>query len=365
VDSNSQETTNLGAWEGDNLQSTALPNAGIGADAGLPPETRFLSNVAKLVRRRKATQGAESDPMRPAVFLLASTTRVHNLGGVAKRVPMLDNALEVLSGRLWSVNEGVFSGHYVDLEELDDDGLFKLVADELKLGSVPAIIFDPRTTPASVRYYQDGLQSPDTVELLSVTGAKVNLDQIFKVIGQVHRKCLITPEAQARASKLWKDPSKWWASKDAEYVVQSHLRAGLTGAFPTCTVRHEQTDVPGRLDLEIEESEALDRSQVTRFAILELKILRSFGHTGKQYSSQYVLEWVDSGVRQAATYRDERGAKEAALCCFDMRKECTDEECFNHVRDLAEKLVVVLRVWFIFASSAQYRDFATGASAID
>jgi len=359
VDGDDQEMASLGAWEGDNLQSTALANAGIGADAGLPPETRFLSGVAKLVRRRKATQGADSDPIRPAIFLLASTSRVHNLGGVAKRAPMIDNGLEVLSGRLWSVNEGVVSGHYVELEELDDDGLFKLVADELKLGNVPAIIFDPRTIPVSVRYYQDGLRSPDTVELLSVTGANVNLDRIFKVIGQVHRKCLITPEAQVRAGKLWKDASKWWASEDAEDLVQLHLRVGLTTAFPTCTVRHEQTDVPGRLDLEIEECDPLDRSRVTRFAILELKVLRSFGSTGKGYPSQYVLDWVDSGVRQAATYRDERGAREAALCCFDMRRECTGEECFNHVRDLAKELVVVLRVWFIFASSAQYRDFTT------
>jgi hypothetical protein len=181
----------------------------------------------------------------------------------------------------------------------------------------------------------------------------------------VHGKCLITPEAQMRVGKLWTDSSKWWASDKAEHMVQLHLRVGLTTAFPTCDVRYEQTAVSGRLDLKIEERDALDHSVVTRYAILELKVLRSFGSTGKEYAAESILEGVKSGVQQAATYRQDWGAKEAALCCFDMRKEYTREQCFNHVRDLAKELVVVLRVWFIFASSAQYRDFATGASTVD
>jgi hypothetical protein len=259
----------------------------------------------------------------------------------------------------------VASGHYRTLCELDDDGLFRFVTDDLKLGSVPAIIFDPRTVPISVRLYPEGLGAPDTVEHLSVAGADVNLSRVFDVIAHVHRKCLITPEAQVRVGKLWKDASRWWASEAAEDLVQLHLRVGLTVAFPTCTVRHEQTDVPGRLDLEIEESDPLDRSRVTRYVILELKVLRSFGSTGKEYTTQYILDWVDSGVRQAATYRDERGARDSALCCFDMRKEHTGEDCFDHVRGLANRLKVVLKVWFIFASSAQYRDFMTRASGVD
>lgn len=359
------QTTSLGAWESDDLSTTALLNAGIGVTAGLPAGTRFLSEVAKLVSKRIRREGVESDPVRPAIFLLASTTREHNLGGEAKRVPMLNNGREVLSGRVWSVNEGVACGHYLNLEELDDDALFKHVTDKLKLGNAPAIIFDPRTTPPSVRHYPKGLTEPDAVELVNLTASDVNLGRIFEVIGQVHGKCLITPEAQMYVGKLWTDSSKWWASDNAEYMVQLHLRVGLTTAFPTCDIRHEQTDVSGRLDLHIEERDPVDPSVVTRYAILELKVLRSFGSKGKKYTAEFTLEWVKSGVEQAATYRKDWGAKEAALCCFDMRKEFTDEECFNHVRDLAKQLGVVLKVWFIFGSSAQYRDFITGASAVD
>jgi hypothetical protein len=359
VEDNREETGSLGAWEDADLSATALRNAGVGADAGLPPETRFLSGVAKLIRRRKATPGADSDPARLAVFLLEGAAPAQGFGDPPKRVPMLDNGLTVLGGRLWFVNSGVVSGHYVDLQTLDDDTLFKLVTDDQKRGDKPAIIFDPRTPTPSVRYYRNGLRDPDAVELVSVAGADVTLDRIFEVVGHVYRSCLITPEAQARAGKLWEDGEKWWACEDAEDLVQLHLRVGLTTAFPTCTVRHEQTDTPGRLDLEIEESDALDRSRITRYAVLELKILRSFGSTGKKYTDEFTLSWIESGVKQAATYRDQRGARAGALCCFDMRKEHTGEECFNHVRDLAKDLMVTLRVWFMFATSERYREFAT------
>lgn len=359
VNANGGEIPSLGAWQGADLSGTASRNTGVGVDAGLPPKTRFLSGVAKLVRRRKATTGADSDPVRPAIFLLEPAAAMDKLGRVTKRVPMLDNGLTALGGRLWFVNAGVFSGHYVELEDVEDDALFNIVTGELKLDKVATIVFDPRTRIPSVRYYPNGLGEPDAVELLDVVGAEVTLTRIFEVIGQVYQTCLITPEAQARAGKLWKDEVKWWASESAEDLVQLHLRVGLITAFPTCTVRHEQTDVPGRLDLEIEESDALDRSQITRYAILELKILRSFGSTGKTYSAQSNLDWIESGVRQAASYRHQRNARAAALCCFDMRKEHTGEQCFHHVRDLAKDLSVELRLWFIFATSESFREFVT------
>ncbi len=125
-------------------------------------------------------------------------------------------------------------------------------------------------------------------------------------------------------------------------------------------MRHEQTAVPGRLDLEIEQSDPLDRGKITRHAVLELKVLRSFRSSGTTVSPTETLDWVESGVRQAASYRDERGALAAALCCFDMRNEHTGEKCFEHVQELANSLIVELRHWFVFGTSEQYREFSTG-----
>jgi hypothetical protein len=225
---------------------------------------------------------------------------------------------------------------------------------------VPAIVFDPRTTVPTVRLYPNGLADAETYDAVGIAGSDVSFQLIYDAIDKVYHHCLVTPEAQARAGKLWVNGDKWWPSPQAEDVVQLYLRAGLTTAFPTCTVRHEQTDVSGRLDLEIEESDALDRSKVTRHAVLELKVLRSFRSTGTVVSVNETLEWVESGVKQAASYRDERGALAAALCCFDMRNLHNGEQCFDHVRDLAITLTVDLKHWFIFGTSEQYREYSTG-----
>lgn len=354
------ETKSLGSWTGADFAGTARANFGIGADADLPSDVRFLAGVAKLIRRRLAEHGAETDPARPAVFLLEPNGRPHKAEAPPKRVPMLDNGLTSVTGKLWFVSPVVVSGKYIELDEADDDALFAFVTDALALGQVPAIVFDPRTTVPTVQFYPNGLSEPEKCDAVIISITDVSLQQIYEAINKVYQHCLVTPEAQALAGKLWVDGNKWWPSPKAEDVLQLYLRAGLTTAFPTCIVRHEQTAAPGRLDLEIEQSDPLVPGKITRHAVLELKVLRSFNSSGTTVSENETLEWVKSGVRQAAAYRDERGALAAALCCFDMRKEHTGEKCFEHVQEFAAKLIVELKHWFVFGTSKQYRQFSTG-----
>lgn len=347
----------FGAWTGDDLGQTASAYAGIGADAGLPPSVRFLGGVAKLVRRRVAEAGVEFDPKRPAVFLLAPQGVAIEAGQEPKRVPMLDNGLTPVTGRLWFVTEVVASGKYVDIHDTDDDGLFEVVTDSLHLGDVPAVVYDPRTAIGTVRFYPQGLASPDICETTTVHGAEVSLERILDAVDHVHRTQMITPEAQPKAAKLWQNGDKWWPVQDAEDRTLVYLKVGLSAAFPTCTVRQEQTGVPGRLDLEVEERDPIDRAKLTRHAVLELKVLRSFRSSGTAVPEAETADWVESGVKQAAAYRDDRAAQAAALCCFDMRREFSDQQCFTHVTDLAARLNVRLRAWFLFATSEQYREF--------
>jgi hypothetical protein len=349
----------LGPWAGDDLSSTAKANAGIGADSDLPLEVRFIAGVAKLLRRRLAEAGQEMDPVRPAIFLLEPNARTHKPDTQPKRVPMLDNGLTTVTGRLWFVNATVVVGKYLELDQVDDDELFLIVTECLRLGEVPTVVFDPRPSLPEARFYPRGLADATKYNKLRISGCEITLEDIFQVVERIYKERLITPEAQPPAGKLWKDQRKWWASDEAEAMIQLYLSIGLTAAFPTCTIRHEQSDTPGRLDLEVEEADVDNRSRVTRHAILELKVLRSFGSTGIAESEQYTLDWVTSGVKQAATYRDRRGALAASLCCFDMRKEHTGDRCFHHVRELGKDLNVTLHVWFIFATSKHYRDFLT------
>jgi hypothetical protein len=356
------QSADFGPWAEDDFEKTVRTSAAVGADSGLPDEVRFIAAIAKLIRRCIAEGGDTLDPPRPAVFLLKPTAPEHKPNITPKRVPMLNNGLTVVSGRLWFVSPVVVAGSYVELEHCDDDDLFRFVADELQLGDVPAVVFEPRTRTPEIRFYQNGLGDPETCEVSSVGSTDVSLETVFENIDRIYRRGLVTPDAQKQAGKLWKDNGRWWPNENAEHIVQLYLWAGLTTAFPMCTVRSEQDNVSGRLDLEIEESDPIDRSKFVRHAILELKVLRSYRSTGKPVSSGFTLNWVESGVKQAASYRDERCALAAALCCFDMRCENTGEECFNHVFHLAKEHKVKLKVWFIYATSSQYRDATIGSA---
>jgi hypothetical protein len=357
------ETTSssLGAWEGANLGATARQSIGAGADSGLPSTTRFVSNVAKLVRKRRAIDQANTDPLTPSIFLLKAPAGLLP-ALTATRIPMLDNGLTAVAGRIWFVSEAVVSGWFIDLLPSQDSEIFEYITDHLKLGDVPAIIVDPRTTPPSVRYYPMGLSHENDVSSLSITVTEVTLSQIFDIVDHIHSTNLVTPGAQASVGKLWKNAGKFRPSNKAEQIIQMYLKIGLAEALPTCTIRQEQSMVAGRLDLEVELQDPLDPSKITRFAILELKVLRSFGSSGNVHTEDEVLKHVQSGVEQALSYRDERQALSGALCCFDMRTDHTSEKCFSHVRAFANEKAISLRLWFIFASSEKYRKFITSTT---
>ena len=272
---------------------------------------------------------------------------------------MLDNGLTMVTGRLWFVSSVVVSGRYIDFNFEDgDDAYFRMVTETLNLGDVPAIVFDPRTNPPDARFYPRGLGDIDNLESVALT-SNVSVGRIYEAIDLVYRNCLITPEAQDPTGKLWKNGRRWFPSCQAERTIQFYLRVGLTTAFPTCVVRREQTSVSGRFDLQIEENSTFGPGHVTRHAILELKVVRSFWSSGTQVPHKDMLDSVKSGVEQAASYRSDFNAREAVLCCFDMRQKHSGRQCFNHVEGLAAQLSVELMHWFIFGTSKQYRDFLT------
>lgn len=357
----------FGSWKDANLRLTAQANPGVGADAGVPPPVRFRSSVAKLVRKRLAVRGAAVEPAFPAVFLLSPSPPATAAALTPKRVPRLDNGMHAITGRVWFVGAGPGSGHWISVEHDDDDDLMTFVTDTIGLPTVPAMMFDPRLPEVNLRYYPNGLGDLDAFEDIDLSQAEVTIDAVTKVIEATHRNKMITPDAQIKAIPLWVDRDKWWPYENAEDRVQGYLEIALNAAFPTCTVRAEQDGMAeGRLDLEIIENDPVEPSKVTQHGIIELKVLRSFGSTGRIVTKKYTNEWIQSGVEQAAAYRDSPGrkAKWAALACFDMRKEDTgDELCFKHVKTLAKNLDVHLRRWFLHATSKQLRSALAAAKS--
>ena len=343
----------LGPWKDDDLRATAASNGGMGADSDLPEEARFVGAVAKLVRRRLMAPRMKTEPSAPAVFLLSPEGPD---GVVTKRVPMLASGRDQITGRVWFVSAVAASGRWVPVEAgEDDDALFRFVVDELRLGEIPAVVFDPQSVSPEIRFYPRGMAFLDEVDVRALELSGLSLEYVLGLVDSIYKRNLITPDAQPEAGKTWANARKWWPHSNAERVVQMYLHVGLATALPTCTVRPEQTGRAGRLDLEIEESDPGDPTKFVRHAILELKVLRTYRASGTPVPQSETDDWVRDGIAQAAAYRVERGARASALCCFDMRKNDTGDTCFAQVRELASELAVELRIWYLFASSALYR----------
>lgn len=328
-----------------------------GDDAGQPDSIRFLRSVSKLVRRRAMRKDAQPGPI--AVFLLCPEVPTAPPNRAYERQPMLNRRSKTVEGYLWLVGPMASSGMGIALGGATDDEVFRLVTDEFSLGDVRAIVYDPQTIPFEVRYYPEGLGFPDNCELRTAAYRDVPVNEVLEVVEHVHATNLVTPGAQGRLLKLWESPSKYYVKRDAEERVQTYLKTALGAAFPTCRVLTEQSGVAGRSDLEIEEKDSSETGKFVRHALLELKILRTYGSGGASVSEREIRDWISEGLRQACKYRDERGTRASALCCFDMRMQSNGIVCFAHIATKAKGESVTLRVWPIYNSAAAYR-VATG-----
>jgi hypothetical protein len=335
------------------LQQTAEQAIGAGADANLPATVRFRRSAVWLIRERlKQLAGdVEADP---AVFLLSPAPQRPD-GQQAELVPMLSNGLTELGRRVWFVGPMCNSGHCHDLEVWDDREAFRLVVDELRLGDAVAVVFDPRSDPFQVRYYPNGLGEHDTCQLIQTSVGYLSIDDVLAKITEIHQDSLVTPTALGSGRRIWARSRTHYVTDNAEAVIQGCLQSSLQRAYPSCTVRPEQPQVSGRVDLEIEEPEPDDRSRVTRHALLELKVLRSFSSGGTPKAKARTKTEISDGLTQARVYRDEKGTRAAALCCFDMRAPPDTDACFEGLRTKAREWKVTLAAWPLYASSSDYR----------
>jgi len=341
-------------WNDEDMRRTVQRNYGLGSDSSLPNHVRFLVGVARVIRNR--VQRADAGLLAiPAVFFLQPSgpcgleTLEHEV------VPMLDNGLTQVEGRLIFVGPVAARAIMIDVENWSDAEVFGPTVQHLGLAGVPAVLFETRTDPVEARFYTKGLDEPDTFDLLRLSQSAITMDEVFEIVDRVHLNSLVVPTVQSPDAKLWQHLAKKRVSKHAERRIQWPLRVGLSAAFPMCVIREEQSQATGRIDLEIEESDPVDPSQVVRHALLELKVIRSFWESGEAVSDKQNANHIAEGVVQAAMYRDERNTRAAALCCFDMRSDL-GQDCFSHVRTKAKRTRVVLRRWHIFASAKEYRE---------
>ena len=340
----------LGPWSGDDLARTARLYEGEGSDEGLEQLPRFGRNVGRLALRRIRQHLGSMRRDAIAIFLLQSAAPA---GVSTKREPMLGDGGVEVCGRIWFVNETAQSGRWLDVASSDDGAMFDEV-DALGLGHVAAVVFNPKVATPVMRIYGNGLGAGDDFVPVEILDREVRLEDIRRVIDFVHERNLCTPDAQVAGASMWADSNRLHAASNAEAIAQLQVKTALSVALFNCDIRHEQQMRAGRVDLEVVQRLADGASVIP--AEIEIKVLRERNRSGRPWSDRYNHKWIRRGVRQAAAYRDDRGAKAGMLCCFDMRDGDRGEAAtFADVASYADELDVTLHRNFLYNDAESWR----------
>lgn len=352
ADVNSLVSLNLGAWQGDRAQIEAAPRSTYGDIDDLPLELRFQVYVSRTIRARE--RQADAETTGAAAFILVTPEQQEGLkaGRSFNRTVYMGRVR--LAGRVHFMTHRAATSAFEEYTG-DANGVFERIA-ELQCDHLPTLVYDPGAGKTRLSYYPKGTHTDDGMIEVDLDVGPVTEADILSVINAVYRTELCTPD-NSGPTTIWENTGKGYPIKDAERTVQQFLRVGLAARFHWCTIRAEQAGKLGRTDLEVVDNRTGAVGSVTHHALLELKVLRSFSHSGSAYAATATEEAVSKGVNQAHSYGNDNNTLLRMLCCFDMRSDDVgDTTTFAHVRTEAATLCVSLKRWYLYRSSEHMRD---------
>ncbi|MBK7615626.1 MAG: hypothetical protein IPJ08_14555 [Burkholderiales bacterium] len=342
----------LGSWEGDRQQLAVAQRSDHGDVDDLPDDLRFQVHVSRMIRKRENQPGAETSGA--AAFVLVSSDEQDKLrvGRVFDR--LVHTGTRRLASRVHFVTAQATSSaleEHVD----DDNDLFGRVA-TLGYDGRPTLLYVPSHGESSLSFYPKGMGTDDGLREVILKFGQVTEAEVHETLQAIYRSELCTPDNMG-PTKLWKDAAKGFPVEEAERTVQQMIRHALVGRFLWCTIRQEQPGKSGRTDLEIVDDRTGKQGTIYHHALLELKVLRSFGSTGNAYNSTTIQDAIVEGVNQAHSYGTANNSLLRMLCCYDMRSDDVgDDVTFFHIKDRATTLAIRLKRWYLYRSSQDYRD---------
>lgn len=342
------------SWADSDLLDTARAYVGSGYNQDAPPFAQFCHAAAKIIQKRRVVD-LSTLKSAPTIFVMATVPNISSL--CLDNQPMFDRGQVELAGHIWFGAARLARGVGIELPAGNDSQQFAYVIDSLGVGTAPAIYYDAAYDDALMRIYPKGLSNADDYQSISLDSTNLTLDYIKILLDILHEKLLKTPTASEAARDLWEDKNKFIPIKESEKGIQKTLYSALTGqlAFGQICIKQEGTSVMGRYDFRLDEQDPIDSSKWIHHAILELKVVKSFTHTGNPVPTTQNKTAVTDGVDQAHEYRNDHSCRMAALCCYDMRKDPNPDEAVAHEVDRAEKLDVRLWAWPIYSSPKQAR----------
>lgn len=334
------------SWSSRDLLQTVRSYVGSGYNQDAPDFARFCHAVAKIIRKRRK---ASPDTLRsaPAIFVMSAVPVTDE---VAEWHPMFDRARAEIAGKVWFGAKGLATASALSLPVGTDAQLFDRLAVDWGLRNAPAVFFDGDDNDFVLRIYAKGLGFPGDCEVVSMDAADVTLDKIHQVLDAMHKNLLETPSGSDLQRDLWEVQSKWHPVNESEKGVQKILHVALKAhvMFSSLRVEQENSSLMGRCDFMLLEQDPVDPEIWIHHAILELKVVKSFTHTGSPVSDRDNKAAVTEGLDQARDYRTAHSCRLAALCCFDMRKKPDPADAIAHEVSRAADEDIGLWAWPIY-----------------
>ena len=327
---------------------------GLPGEAGASLIARFTRRVADLIATRQA-KGEHGDF---AVFLQSDKVTADAEKCKSVEMPLLSHGADPVSNSVWLSSSNLGKTFRLCLQWSDAGSLYAAIR-EVGLGAVPALVVDFRGTAPIGRLYRLGLDMTDIFDNISFDNAPLTERQIKEALDRFHAASLRTPllVVEAHAQRVWRDAGKGVPEPRPEEKIQGRAIESLRGAFPRHDLRGEPVTEDGRADIVISRKSVTkgNLQAVIHEWILELKALTDTTSEGNK-STASIPDAVRSGLEQAMAYRFRLNALNAAVCCYDMRKNDEgDIACFAHIATDAASANVPLWRWYLFRSAAVSR----------
>src|SRR5690606_29608695 len=97
----------------------------------------------------------------------------------------------------------------------ENDALFDLLKTS-GVQSFPTLVYSPKKGSSILNWYPRGTGDDAPVEVWKVTEEGPTPESIAEVISRAHVGELITPDQTPEEFRVWVDPSKGWAHRQAE-----------------------------------------------------------------------------------------------------------------------------------------------------
>lgn len=320
-------------------------------DTQLPDEVRFVREVKATLS--KIVQRFPDEETGPAVFILGERPDDHP--GAMPAEPRFFIGDINPAGRLWFGGAAARKMSPISPASLEARDVFRLV-EEMGFGGATAVYYQSDAPEdQAVTIYPYGLS--DTESVLHgpvVVPDSVNIGDIAERVDRIHDHALKTPRHQRPDFNLWADTSAWDVQEDAERRVQDTLLFFLSNAYHSpYFMLKEISGHAGRYDISLHQSLPA-RGQTVTHAIIELKVIRSFGSNHNRYTEAKWREALVSGLTQAAGYVKEHNPRQCACFYFDLRHH-DDVDRIEMAENHSRMLDIPLRGWRCLPSAEAYQ----------